>query len=191
MRLFVLILGMISSPIAWSHGIHVSESGFASGLLHPMTGIDHVLVAAGIGLWLGLQRFTRGSVLLYFAALVAGIAIAGLVDGRLGEIDSMLAATLIITGLFLYRTLRLSQPLVAVVITVIFSCHFHAHFAELPGALSASSTGFYAAGVFISTISMIAAAAVCAARGVRPSSVWTRLAGATIATAGVVALGLA
>lgn len=194
MRLFILVLGVISSPAVWSHGVHAAEPGFMSGLLHPLAGIDHVLAAAGMGLWLGLQRFTRLSIPLYCAALAAGVALAGLWSGAGGfsGIEWVLAYTLILTGLCLYKPLRLPRSLVAAVIGAVFCCHFYAHFVEMPPAAGGHGA-LYTLGFFIATLSMIAAASLVGAvtGSDRVAAAWTRLAGAAIAAAGVTALGLA
>lgn len=196
MRWCVLMLGVMSSPVVWGHGVHATEPGFMSGLLHPMTGIDHVLAAAGMGWWLGLQRFTRLSIPLYCAALMAGIALADLWGGGAGNvfagIERMLAVTLILTGLFLYKPLRLPQLPAAAVIGAVFCCHFYAHIIEMPPATSGHGA-LYALGFSIATVSMIAAAALSckAISGRAAAASMTRLAGAAIAAAGVTAFGLA
>ena len=189
MRLFLIVLGMVMSPAAWSHGIHAAQPGFVGGLLHLMTGIDHVLAAAGMGLWLGLQNFTRRSLLLYAFALTAGSVAAAAVGGMITDVEWLLACTLIVTGLSLYRTLRLPQPAIASAIAMIFSCHFYAHITEIPVAMTGAATAVYAAGLFTATALIIAIAAMIGAG--HGATVWMRISGAAIAAAGVIALGLA
>lgn len=194
MRWFVLMLGVMSSPVVWGHGVHAAEPGFMSGLLHPMTGIDHVLAAVGMGWWLGLQRFTRLSIPLYCVALTAGIvpALWSGAGNDFAGIEWMLAVTLIFTGLFLYKPLRLPQLPAAAVIGAVFCCHFYAHITEMPPAMSGHGA-LYTLGFFIATVSMIAASALsCTAVSGRAVAVsMTRFAGAAIAAAGVTVLGLA
>jgi hypothetical protein len=157
--------------------------------------MDHVLAAAGLGLWLGLQQCTRRSIPLYFAALVAGLVLAGLwigASGGISGIEWMLAATLIVAGLLLYNALPLPRVLTAGVITAVFCCHFCAHILAMPAAPGAVVASLYAGGLFIGTVSMLAVAAVAGVAAVRGGApAWWRLAGATIAAAGVATLGLA
>ncbi|HEX5055998.1 MAG TPA: HupE/UreJ family protein [Gammaproteobacteria bacterium] len=189
MRLLVLVLGVIVSPVAWSHGVHATQPGFIGGVLHPITAIDHVLAAAGMGLWLGLQRFTRMSPPLYGSALAAGIALAIAAGGMVTDIEWLLAGTLIITGLLLYKSLQLPQSAVASTVTMIFSCHFYAHIAEMPAALNRADTTAYIVGFFAGSALMITVAALASAgHGAR---LWVRVSGAVIAVAGAAALGLA
>jgi urease accessory protein len=189
MRLLVLGLGLILSPVAWSHGVHMAPPGFIGGVLHPMTGIDHVLGATGMGLWLGLQRFTRMSLPLYAVALVSGIALAISAGGIITDIEWLTAGTLIVSGLLLYKFLQLPQAAVATVITIIFSCHFYAHIAEMPVTVDRAGTAEYMAGFFTGTVLMIAIAAMIGAG--HGAKRWVRASGAVIAVAGVTALGLA
>jgi urease accessory protein len=198
MRLFVLIVGMTLNSVAWSHGVHATESVFIDGLLHPLSGIDHLLAAAGMGLWLGLQNLTRRSIPLYSAALAAGGLIAGIwsmAGGEAGAIEWTLAFSLVVTGLLLYTRLRLPQPWAAGVITAVLSCHFCAHIVEAPIVFDAGGAFFYSGGFLISTVSLIAATMILArvtdAGAVRASVNWSRFAGAAIALTGVTALGLA
>jgi urease accessory protein len=158
-------------------------------LLHPLTGVDHLLAAVGMGLWLSLQRYTSLSAPLYFAALLAGVLLAILSKGLIADIEWMLAATLIITGLFLFKACRMPQQLVAAVIAVLFSCHFYAHITAMPVGIVAPA---YIGGIFIGTglLVMVAAAAGSGiARYLPPLCL--RIAGALIVAAGVTAFGLA
>jgi urease accessory protein len=198
MRLFVLIVGVTSNSVAWSHGVHATESVFISGLLHPLSGIDHLLAAAGMGLWLGLQNLTRRSIPLYSAALAAGVLIAGIwsmAGGGAGAIEWTLACSLVVTGLLLYKRLRQPQPWVAGVISAVLSCHFGAHIVEAPAAFEAGGAVFYSGGFLISTASLIAVTMILVrvmdAGAARASADWSRFAGAAIALTGVTALGLA
>src|SRR5687767_1627617 len=114
MRAFVIVLGTVLSSTAWGHGVHATESGLSSGLLHPMTGIDHLLAAIGMGLWLSLQRCTPVSTFLYSGSLLLGAAIALLMRGMITDFEWVLAATLILIGLLLAKVLRVPQQLAAI-----------------------------------------------------------------------------
>jgi urease accessory protein len=188
MRVVAIVLSVILSPAAWGHGVHPAESGFGGGLLHPMTGIDHVLAAAGMGLWLSSQRFTSLSTALYFCSLISGMVIAWWTRGMIADFEWMLAATLIITGLLLCKSPRLPQSWLAAVMAVIFSCHFYAHIHEMPSGLSTGGVLDYVGGLFAGTVLVIA---VAAATGRHASAAWLRIAGVIIAATGVTAFGLA
>lgn len=42
---------MVTATAASAHAGHDAGTGFASGLLHPMIGLDHLLAMAAIGFW--------------------------------------------------------------------------------------------------------------------------------------------
>ncbi|HEY3488168.1 MAG TPA: HupE/UreJ family protein [Gammaproteobacteria bacterium] len=186
MRLFLLVSGIFFSPGVWSHGIHGIEVGFAGGLLHPLSGADHLLAAVGMGLWLSLQTYTRRSVPWHCAALIAGVFLALLAKGALADIEWMLASTLIVTGLFLYKSLRMPRQLVAAVITTFFSCHFYAHINEGAATLP------YICGFFISTFLLVMfSIAAGTVMGRRAPAFWTRAVGVLLTAVGVAGFGLA
>jgi urease accessory protein len=47
------LLAMWAGP-AWSHPCH-GGSAFSAGLLHPVTGADHLVAMLLVGLWAGLM----------------------------------------------------------------------------------------------------------------------------------------
>ena len=110
------------------------------------------MAAIGMGLWLSLQRFTPVSTFLYSGSLLLGIAIAWLMRGMITDFEWMLAATLILIGLLLAKSLRVPQQLAAAAITVLFSCHFYAHLSEAPRSTAAPE---YISGVFAGTLLLV------------------------------------
>ncbi len=187
MRLFVIALGLLSSSVAWSHGLHATEPGFASGLLHPLTGIDHMMAAVGMGLWLSLQRFTPLSIPLYAGSLISGIVIAIFSRGMVTDFEWVLAATLILIGLFLLNAWRMPQQWAAAVMTVFCTSHFYAHLSEMPEGMAAPG---YVSGFLLCTCLLVAVGIVIGS-GRHFSRVWLRIAGAVITVTGAAAFGLA
>ncbi|HEY0060604.1 MAG TPA: HupE/UreJ family protein, partial [Telluria sp.] len=49
-KIFTLALCLIALPAA-AHSGHGPELGFAAGLAHPFTGLDHLLAMLGVGMW--------------------------------------------------------------------------------------------------------------------------------------------
>lgn len=64
------------APSAFAHPGHAASATLFSGLLHPLTGLDHLLVLAGLGLLVGLQAKTNQVNLfgLFSGGLLAGAA---------------------------------------------------------------------------------------------------------------------
>ena len=46
-----LLAGMLLPPPVWAHTQPGSVAGFLAGLLHPVSGLDHVLAMVAVGLW--------------------------------------------------------------------------------------------------------------------------------------------
>lgn len=109
-------------------------NGLADGLLHPFSGIDHVSVMLGVGLWAGTQR--RQAALLIIGVFLAAMS-SGAVLGMHGmwfqSVESAVMATLIVVGLLLAAgKVRFWQPLGLAIVAVSALLHGLVHGAEMP-----------------------------------------------------------
>ena len=50
-RGFALALLVSLAPSVWAHEQSGQAAGFVTGLLHPLSGLDHVLAMVAVGLW--------------------------------------------------------------------------------------------------------------------------------------------
>jgi len=57
-KLLIAMFAFLLSPMALAHD-HVSTTGFVAGLLHPITGIDHLIALMLAGLFIGRLVSTR------------------------------------------------------------------------------------------------------------------------------------
>ncbi|MCP5143087.1 MAG: HupE/UreJ family protein [Gammaproteobacteria bacterium] len=124
-------------------------SGFLSGLLHPVTGVDHVIAMVAVGLW-GAQLGAPAMWMLPVAfplimALGGAMGAAGL---PLPGIEIGIALSGLLLGLVVAGNVR--PPLALAVVLVSFFAVFHgyAHGAEMPGFANPLA---YAAGFVIAT----------------------------------------
>jgi urease accessory protein len=150
------------------------DGGFTAGLLHPLTGLDHLLALLAVGLWSRQQR--HGGVLppafLVMMALGAACAAAGL---ALPVLETSIAATVLLLGTLVACAPGLQRrlpPQVAVV--VVGGCaflHGLAHGQELAGMASGAG--------------LLAASALVMLAGALPGERVRRMAGAAIGAAGV------
>jgi urease accessory protein len=69
---------MVTATTASAHAGHDAGTGFTSGLLHPMLGLEHLLTMAAIGFWCVRQSATlKNSTLLFvIGGMVVGAGIA-------------------------------------------------------------------------------------------------------------------
>ncbi|MDH3900744.1 MAG: HupE/UreJ family protein [Gammaproteobacteria bacterium] len=142
------IITLLIAPLAQAHtGIH-DTVGLADGFMHPVTGLDHLLVAIAAGFWSSRSgRHCLQVVMLFLILLLTGmlLGVTGLVFPQLE-----LAAILIFVLPALVIAVAIArQELFAYVFFGSFAVyHGVVHMLEMPSA--ASVTG-YAAGLLFST----------------------------------------
>jgi len=107
--------------------------GLASGLLHPITGLDHVVAMVAVGLWGGILRAPAIWLLPVAFPLVMALGGAAAIAGvPLPGVEAGIALSGVVLGLMVVLAAR--PPLWAAVALVgafaVF--HGHAHGVELP-----------------------------------------------------------
>lgn len=165
----LLVLSLIAFPV-FAHPLH-EHPGFFSGLLHPLFGLDHLLAAFGIGLWAQARRqvFDKHTVFAFIAtgsALLGGVGFAALFGIGLfaGMLETLLAVTVLLTGLLVLTASRLPFWIAAVLAAVFMLVHASAHFIEMPaaGANSLLAVSGYIAGFSVATLGLFTLGAFCA-----------------------------
>src|SRR5262245_59529362 len=90
LRLTTAVLLTLGSHAAIAHGGETETGGFVNGILHPLTGIDHVAAMLALGLWCSQRRtrrawlaavafvvmLTLGAMFAYSGAAFPGVEIA-------------------------------------------------------------------------------------------------------------------
>lgn len=147
-RMLVLAAALIA-PSAQAHvGTGVS-GGLAAGLLHPVTGLDHVLAMLAVGMWgacLGRPMIWALPASFLFMLLAGGLL--GMQGIALPHGEAGIAASVIVLGLSIACAWK-SPLAVALIIVAVFGLfHGHAHGIELPLAASPAA---YAAGFALTT----------------------------------------
>jgi urease accessory protein len=177
-----MALPLAASRVATAHPL--AETGFPAGLGHPFRGLDHLLAAVAVGLWAAQMG---GTARWRVPAVFLGAMVAGAVMGRAGvalpAVEPGLLASLLVIGLFVALSVRwpgVSGLGVAAVFAVL---HGHAHGSE---AVLGVSFIEYVAGLALATaVLLVTGTAAAHAARTRPQTI--RLAGLTIAAAGVLA----
>ena len=168
-----VLAGLAVALPACAHPGH-PDSGFTTGLLHPLTGLDHLLALLAVGLWSREQR--HGAVLppvfLVLMALGAACAGAGL---ALPALETSIAATVLLLGGLVACApgwqRRLPPQFAVVVVAGCAFLHGLAHGVELAGA--ASGAGFLLTSAALMTL------------GALPGARLRRMAGAAIGALGL------
>ena len=131
----VLFLALrAGSALAHSGVVHEHFHALQAGLLHPVTGIDHLLMLLGAG---ALAALTGRSLALPLATLAALLVGAGLgwQFGAFVGMESLIIASVLCAGLAIACGAR--QPVLVMLVPVLALAHGWAHGVEAPsyGAL--------------------------------------------------------
>jgi urease accessory protein len=140
-RIFILALTLMPLP-ALAHTGH-ETGGFTSGVLHPLTGTDHLMAMVAVGLWAaalgGRAAWTLPLALVL--ALAAG-GVAGVAGLQMPLVEPAILASLVVFGVASAIALRV--PLIAALAgTAVFGlAHGLAHGAEASGDFAPYAAGF-------------------------------------------------
>jgi urease accessory protein len=149
-RLVLTALLITAASPAFAHPGHGGESGFIAGMLHPLTGIDHLLAMLMVGLWAGLAFPRRWWICpaIFVAFMIAGFGL-GVAGASLPMAEMLILASLVVLGLALVFDLRPPLWVAAPLIALFAVGHGFAHGSELPAGGEAD---YFAAGFILSTI---------------------------------------
>jgi urease accessory protein len=146
------LLGTCHPALAHSgldHTLGFASGSFATGFVHPWTGLDHMLALLTVGLWAGLNG---GRALWAWPAAFVGAMLAGGALGMAGVFVPLtepgILASVVVLGLLVLTAARLPLALGAALIVLFALLHGHAHGAELPDGAAA---GAYMAGFALAT----------------------------------------
>jgi len=122
---------------AWAHEGGGQAAGFLSGMLHPVSGLDHVLAMVAVGLW-GAQLGAPAIWLLpvAFPLVMAFGGFLGLMGVPVPGVELGIALSAVLLGVMVATQSR--PPLgVAIALVGFFAVfHGHAHGTELPAGAS-------------------------------------------------------
>jgi urease accessory protein len=137
MRRFALLIGGIAmfvlAPAALAHPGHLTGSGFTTGLIHPFTGLDHLLAMTAVGIW-AAQRGGKAmfAVPAAFVSMMAVGGIAGAVGVQLPLVQPGILGSVVVFGLLIALNARLSLAAGMTVVGAFAVFHGYAHAVEMP-----------------------------------------------------------
>ena len=122
---------------ALAHTATGGASGFVSGFIHPILGLDHVVAMVAVGLW-GVWLGSPAVWLLpvVFPMVMAMGGVLGILNIPLPAVEMLIAISAVVLGICV--ALKFKPPLWAAAVMVGLFAIFHgyAHGAELPTAQS-------------------------------------------------------
>ena len=145
----------ITASTAQAHTGHPLD-GAGAGVLHPLTGLDHLLAMLGVGVWaahIGATGERRATWLVpaSFVVVMALGAVAGLSGMKLPLAEAGIVGSVVLLGLLIAATPRLALWMPVSVVALFAFCHGFAHGAEMPASSSALA---YGAGFVAATVGL-------------------------------------
>lgn len=139
-------------------GLEGAGAGFLAGLMHPLSGADHLAAMLAVGCWSALTERRAWLAPLAFAAMLLAGAVAGLAGLELAGGEPAIVASLLVLGLLV--AMRQPLPATAALVLVAGFALFHglAHGHELAGAdtawaplagMMAATVGLHLAGILL------------------------------------------
>jgi len=140
------------SPAAFAHPGHLAGSGFTAGLLHPFTGLDHLLAMVAVGLW-AAQR--GGRYLFIVPASFVVMMVLGAVAGRFGLslplVEPGILGSLVVFGLLIALDARLPLAAGMTIVGSFALFHGYAHAVEMP---SYASLAVFGSGMLLGSVTL-------------------------------------
>jgi urease accessory protein len=148
-RSFLTVCLLLFPLTVFAHRRGGEAIGFASGFLHPISGLDHILAMVAVGMW-GAQLGTPAMWVLpvVFPMVMALGGMMGLMGIKLPGIELCIAMSALALGFAVFREARPKLWIAAIIVGIFAIAHGHAHGTELP--LGASGL-LYSIGFVIAT----------------------------------------
>ncbi|CAA9419808.1 MAG: Nickel-binding accessory protein UreJ-HupE [uncultured Ramlibacter sp.] len=181
---FLALSLLLAAGLAHAHTDPVMAGGFATGFLHPLAGVDHLLAMVAVGIWgaaLGLPLIWVLPVA--FPLLMVAGGVLGIAGIPIPFVETGIAASVLVLGLCIVAAWRAPVAVAVAIVAAFGLLHGHAHGTELP---SAASPAAYSAGFVIATgLLHLAGIGIGKLRGLPRGEIILRGSGALIAAAGV------
>ena len=179
-----VVLSAFGATAAHAHMSGATGAGWAEGLAHPFSGLDHVLAMVAVGLWAAQMKYPAAWLLpLAFPAVMAAGAVLAALGFAVPGVEAGIAGSVMLLGLLVALTARPSLAVAATVVGFFALFHGHAHGSELP---MTADPWLYGAGFVIATVILNGIGLVFGSAARRPvGRPLVRLAGAAVSTAGL------
>jgi urease accessory protein len=155
-KVLAAIFLLTASSAAFAHPGH-DVSGLAAGLMHPFSGLDHLLAMVAVGLWAAQGKTVkngRRKVWLLPATFMTMLAVgAGIATQwqSLPLVEAGIATSVLALGLLIALSLQLPVALSMAVTGMFGLLHGYAHGLELPASAAPME---YALGFLAATASL-------------------------------------
>lgn len=183
-RSLVTLVLLCCAVAAQAHTSEGSAQGFFAGVMHPLSGFDHLLAMVAVGIWgATLGRPLVVALPIAFPLLMVVGGILGITGVPLPYIEVGIALSVFVLGLSIALAWRAPVAVALVIVASFGVFHGYAHGAELPSAVAPAA---YVAGFVICTGALhMAGIALGMIKNLSNGSQILRACGAAISAAGV------
>src|ERR1700716_119431 len=131
----------LAQPVSAHEQVGVA-GGLASGLLHPLTGMDHLIAMVAVGIW-GAQLGAPAIWVLpiTFPVVMPCAGVLGVLRIARPVPEAVIALSALVLGAAVAMRLRLPFAAAAVVVAVFAVFHGHAHCASVSGSANPLAYG--------------------------------------------------
>jgi urease accessory protein len=176
-------LGVAASPAA-AHDGRGLASGFASGFLHPLSGLDHALAMVAVGLWGAiLGRPLIVALPTIFPIMMAAGGAIGMAGVPVPPVELGIAISVVTLGSMVLLTVQAPIILASAIVAIFALFHGYAHGMELPSA--ADPVGYSTGFVLCTGLLHVLGIAIGALKALPNGTLALRAAGAGIALGGL------
>jgi urease accessory protein len=138
---------LLTAGAALAHPGHAGHEalGVGAGLLHPLTGVDHILAMVAVGLWAALRggRALATWPATFVAAMLVGFSLGG-AFGAVSGIEPAVLATVIVLGGLTATDARMPDGAGLALIALFGALHGFAHGADTGGGSPTFEAGMVA-----------------------------------------------
>jgi urease accessory protein len=181
-RLLAPALLVLLPNLASAHILPGTSHGFQDGLMHPLTGWDHLLAMFAVGLWAAQQRGRAiWQIPLAFVSVMVLGGILGVTGVYMPGAELAIAISVLALGGLIATKTSFAPTLSMMVVGAFALFHGYAHGHEMPASASALP---FSIGFVISTVTLHGLG-IGAGLGLRNQPRAMRFAGATIAACGL------
>jgi urease accessory protein len=148
-RLAAISLLLLLPATVHAHTATGIVGGFASGFLHPLTGLDHIAAMVAVGIWGAYLRAPAMWLLpVIFPVVMAFGGALGVLGVPIPGVEMCIALSAVALGLMVALAARPPLWIAAVLVGFFAIFHGHAHGTELPQSANAMT---YAVGFVVAT----------------------------------------
>lgn len=142
MKKLITLAALLAPTAAFAHSGH-GEHDLLTGILHPITGADHMTAMVAVGLWAAVMggKATWRLPLAFMAAMILGALVAMTGVGLVG-VEVAIAASVLVMGVVLASKVSLSAKAGSLMVMLFAIFHGYAHGAEMP--VSATAVVYFA-----------------------------------------------